>query len=37
MAQVDNFVADLARHVANLNHRVTVDHPKPDPKADCKQ
>jgi peptidase M28-like protein len=37
MAQVDNFVADLARHVANLGHRVVVDKPIPDPRADCKQ
>ena len=37
MAQVDNFLADLARHVANLDHRVMVDHAKPDPGAACKQ
>ena len=37
MAQVDNFVADLAKHVANLDHRVVVDKPKPDPKAQCQQ
>jgi hypothetical protein len=37
MAQVDNFVADLAKRVANLGHRVVVDQPKPDPKADCLQ
>ncbi|MGH7582566.1 MAG: M28 family metallopeptidase [Gemmatimonadales bacterium] len=37
MAQVDNFIADLARHVANLGHRVAVDHPRPDPKAPCQQ
>ncbi len=37
MAQVDNFVADLAKHVANLDHRVVVDKPKPDPHADCVQ
>jgi hypothetical protein len=37
MAQVSNFVADLAKHVANLNHRVAVDKPKPDPKATCQQ
>ena len=37
MMQVDKFVADLAKHVANLDHRVNVDKPKPDPKADCQQ
>ncbi len=37
MAQVDNFVADLARHVADLGHRLPVDKPKPDPDADCRQ
>jgi len=37
MAQVDNFVADLAKHVANLDHRVVVDHAKPDPHAQCVQ
>ncbi|MGH7524036.1 MAG: M28 family metallopeptidase, partial [Gemmatimonadales bacterium] len=37
MAQVDNFVADLARHVANLDHRVVVDKPKPDPHGACVQ
>ena len=37
MAQVDNFIADLAKHVGNLDHRVLVDHPKPDPNAQCVQ
>jgi hypothetical protein len=37
MAQVGNFVADLAKHVANLNHRVVVDKPKPDPTGNCQQ
>ncbi len=37
MAQVDMFVADLAKHVANLDHRPVVDKPKPDPQADCRQ
>jgi len=37
MAQVDNFVADLAKHVANLDHRVVVDKPKPDPNGGCQQ
>jgi hypothetical protein len=37
MAQVANFVADLARHVADLDHRPVVDHPKPDPHGRCVQ
>ena len=37
MAQVDRFVADLARHVANLSHRPVVDQPKPDPHGACRQ
>jgi hypothetical protein len=37
MAQVDKFLADLAKHVANLDHRVVVDHPRPDPTATCVQ
>jgi peptidase M28-like protein len=37
MARVVNFVADIALHVANLDHRVVVDHPKPDPNAPCRQ
>ena len=37
MAQVDKFVADLATHVANLNHRPLVDKPKPDPNGNCRQ
>jgi len=37
MAQVANFVADLAQHVANLDHRPVVDHPKPDPHGNCVQ
>jgi Zn-dependent M28 family amino/carboxypeptidase len=37
MAQVDNFVADLAKHVANLGHRIGVDKPKPDPNGTCRQ
>jgi hypothetical protein len=30
-------VADIAVHVADLDHRVVVDHPKPDPTAPCRQ
>lgn len=37
MATVDNFIADLAMRVANLDHRVVVDHPKPDPTMACRQ
>jgi len=37
MAKVDNFIADLAMRIANLDHRVVVDHPKPDPTMGCRQ
>jgi hypothetical protein len=37
MAQVSRFVADLAAAVGNLDHRVVVDHPKPDPNGECVQ
>ena len=37
MARVVNLVADVALHVANLDHRVVVDHPKPDPRGACRQ
>jgi hypothetical protein len=37
LARVASFVADLAAHVANLDHRIVVDHPKPDPRAECVQ
>ncbi|HEX3928929.1 MAG TPA: M28 family peptidase [Gemmatimonadales bacterium] len=37
MARVDNFIADLALHVANLDHRPVVDKPKPDPYRACVQ
>jgi hypothetical protein len=37
MAKVDNFIGDLLVRVANLDHRVLVDHPKPDPMAACRQ
>ena len=36
-ARVTSFVGDLARRVADLDHRVVVDKPKPDPQAPCKQ
>ena len=37
MARVANLVEDVALHVADLDHRVVVDHPKPDPNAPCRQ
>jgi len=37
MARVANLVEDVALQVADLDHRVLVDHPKPDPHAPCRQ
>lgn len=37
MARVDRLVADVALHLANLDHRVVVDQPKPDPQGACQQ
>ena len=37
MARVANLVEDVALHVANLDHRVAVDQPKPDPRGTCRQ
>jgi hypothetical protein len=37
MARVADFVADIAVHVANLDHRIVVDQPKPDPHGGCRQ
>jgi hypothetical protein len=37
LASVASFVADVATTVANLDHRVVVDKPKPDPLARCRQ
>ncbi len=37
MAKVANLIEDVAVHVADLDHRVVVDHPKPDPTAACRQ
>ena len=37
MARVANLVGDVALRVANLDHRVVVDQPKPDPKGACRQ
>jgi len=37
MAQVATLVRDSALRIANLDHRVVVDKPKPDPKGACVQ
>ena len=37
MATIASFIEDVALHVANLDHRVVVDHPKPDPHGACRQ
>ncbi len=37
MARVARLVADVALRVANLDHPVVVDHPKPDPAGSCRQ
>jgi hypothetical protein len=37
IVSVANLVADVATHIANLDHRVVVDKPKPDPKGRCVQ
>lgn len=37
MARVANLVEDVALHVANLDHRIAVDQPKPDPHGACRQ
>lgn len=37
LASVASFVADVALHVANLDHRIVVDKPKPDPHGQCRQ
>jgi hypothetical protein len=37
MARVADLVADVALRLADLDHRVAVDHPKPDPKTPCRQ
>jgi hypothetical protein len=37
MAQVATLVRDVAIRVGNLDHRVVVDKPKPDPKGRCVQ
>ena len=37
MARVANLVEDITLHVANLDHRIVVDQPKPDPRGACRQ
>jgi hypothetical protein len=37
LARVASFLADVADRVANLDHRVVVDKPKPDPHGECVQ
>ena len=37
MAKVDRLVEAIARRVANLDHRIVVDAPKPDPAGRCQQ
>ena len=37
MAHVVRLVEDVAVRVADLDHRVVVDHPRPDPDAPCRQ
>ena len=37
LARVAGLVHDLALRVANLDHRIIVDHPKPDPHGQCVQ
>jgi hypothetical protein len=37
LAHVSQFVHDIATTVANLDHRVVVDKPKPDPHGNCVQ
>jgi hypothetical protein len=37
MERVATMISALAERVANLDHRVVVDHPKPDPNGRCQQ
>jgi len=37
LTNVAQFVHDVAVAVANLDHRVVVDKPKPDPHGNCVQ
>jgi hypothetical protein len=37
MARVATLIHDVALNLANLDHRVGVDHPRPDPHGECRQ
>jgi hypothetical protein len=37
MARIGNLVESVALRVANLDHKVVVDRPKPDPRGACQQ
>ena len=37
MERVASLIGDIAVHVADLDHRVVVDKPKPDPQGACQQ
>jgi CO dehydrogenase/acetyl-CoA synthase alpha subunit len=37
LARVAGLVKDVARRVADLDHRLVVDKPKPDPEGTCRQ
>jgi Peptidase family M28 len=37
MARVAQFIGQVAERIANLDHRIVVDKPKPDPKGACQQ
>jgi Zn-dependent M28 family amino/carboxypeptidase len=37
LARVTRFVGELARRVADLDHRIAVDKPRPDPNGQCVQ
>ena len=37
MARIASLISDIAVRVADLDHRVVVDQPKPDPSAACRQ
>jgi Zn-dependent M28 family amino/carboxypeptidase len=37
LTNVTQFIADVGLRVANLDHRLVVDKPKPDPQAPCRQ
>jgi hypothetical protein len=37
MSLIASFIEDVALHVANLDHRIVVDHAKPDAHGSCQQ